>query len=109
MAAIYNDPVVANRMLARIDDQWSDEVWRTSSYFESVKHWAKQVIPVQDAKNPMEQSADANLLTADGQRCKTVFDEKIRALLPSCIQESGTDLAILRFCSASEKMIWSTR
>lgn len=47
---------------------------------------------MQDAKSPLEESADANLL-ADGQRYKTVFDEEIRALLPTCIQESGTDLS----------------
>ena len=41
MAASYNDPVVANKILARIGDQWRNEVWRTSSYFESVKHLGK--------------------------------------------------------------------
>jgi hypothetical protein len=91
MAAIFSDPAVANKMFARIGNQWSDEVWRTSSYFESVKNWAKQVIPMMDAKSPMEESADANLLTADGQRYKTAFDQEIHALLPACIHESGND------------------
>ncbi|MGD1082714.1 MAG: hypothetical protein ABR881_30740 [Candidatus Sulfotelmatobacter sp.] len=92
MAAIYNDPVVANKMLARIGDQWSDEVWQTFPYFESVKNWAKQVVPMMDVKSPAEESAEANLQTADGRGYKTAFDEKIRTLLPGCVQESGTDL-----------------
>jgi hypothetical protein len=54
-------------------------------------NWAKQVIPMMDAKSPMEESADANLLTADGQRYKTAFDEEMQALLPACIHESGND------------------
>jgi hypothetical protein len=41
MAASYNDPVVANKILARIGDQWRNEVWRSFSYFQSAKHWAK--------------------------------------------------------------------
>jgi hypothetical protein len=93
MAVIYNDLVVANKMLARIGDQWSDEVWQTRSYFESVKNWAKQVVPMMNEKSPAEESADANLQTADGLRYKTAFDEKMRALLPLCVQEAGTDSA----------------
>jgi hypothetical protein len=90
MAAIYNDPLGANKMLAGIGDQWSDEVWRTSSYFESVKHWAKHYRAGREKS--VGRVADANLL-ADGQCYKNVFDEEIRALLPTCIQESGTDLS----------------
>jgi Domain of unknown function (DUF4034) len=92
MAVIYNDPVVANKMLARIGDQWSDEVWQTLPYFESVRNWAKQVVPMMDVKSPAEESAEANLETADGQAYKTAFDEQIRALLPGCAQESSANL-----------------
>ena len=93
MAVIYNDPVVANKMLARIGDQWSDEVWQTLPYFESVKNWAKQVVPMIDVKSPAEESADANLQTADGRRYKAAFDEKMHVLLPACVHESGTGSA----------------
>ena len=93
MAAIYNDPVVANKMLTRIGNQWSDEVWQTFPYFESVKNWAKQVVPMMEVKSPAEESAEANLQTAGGQAYKTAFDEQIRALLPGCEQESSANLA----------------
>jgi len=41
MAASDIDPVVANKILARIGDQWRNEVWRTSSYFQSAKHYRR--------------------------------------------------------------------
>lgn len=92
MAARYNDPVVANKMLAKIGDQWSEEIWRTPSYFESVKEWAKQVTPMMNLmnlKSPFEESAEANLRTPEGQRYKTAFNDAIRAVLPACKQESS--------------------
>lgn len=92
MAAIYGDPVVANEMLAKVGDQWSDEIWHTFSYFQSVQHWAKQVVPMLNAKSPPEESADASLQTVEGQRYKVVFDDKIRGLLQACKQESSGGL-----------------
>ena len=93
MAVKFMDPVVANKMFARIGDQWDEEVWQTSSYFESIKQWAKQVEPYMAANQSAEQAADANLHTPEGQRYKTAFDEKIRSWMQPCIEElAGSDL-----------------
>ena len=89
IAAIHQDPVVANQMLARIGDQWSQEIWQTFSYFEAVRDWAKQVTPMMDAKSPEEENADANLQTADGQRYKAAFDETMHTVLLDCTNASS--------------------
>jgi hypothetical protein len=89
MAASFNDPVAANKMLARIGDQWSEEVWQTSAYFESIKAWASQVAHAMHAKTPEEQSAEDDARTPEGQRYNVAVNEKFAALIPACTQESG--------------------
>lgn len=91
MAATYKDIATANKMLYRLGDQWSEDVWQTSSYFESIKDWAKQLPPMSNAKSEMEKSANANLQTAEGQKYKEVFDEKLQPMLAACKQDVGTD------------------
>jgi hypothetical protein len=93
MAVKFMDPVVADKMFARIGDQWDEDTWQTSSYFESIKQWAKQVEPYMVANQAAEQSAEANLHTPEGQRYKSAFDEKIHVWMQPCIEQlAGSDL-----------------
>ena len=86
MGAMFMDPEVANQMFARIGDEWDEEIWQTSSYFESTKQWAKQVEPFMVANQAAEKSAEANLQTTEGQRYKMAFDEKIHSWMQPCVE-----------------------
>lgn len=88
IAVKSNDVGTANRMLARIGDRWSDEVWGTHGYFEQVKQWANQVTPYINAKTPMEQAADANLLAPDGKKYSELVSGTIRAWIPECVKSA---------------------
>jgi hypothetical protein len=89
LASIYQDPLVANRMFIRIGEQWSEEIWRTSTYFESVKQWATQMSSTMQKQNQEEEAAEANLLTVEGQRYKAAIDRTIESVIPECIKENG--------------------
>jgi Domain of unknown function (DUF4034) len=85
MAYAFNDAVVADKMFARIGDQWSEDIWRDSSVFESAKQWAKHVEPLMARKQAAEDSAAANLHTAEGPRYKTAVDETIHSWIQPCV------------------------
>jgi hypothetical protein len=89
MATKSSDVATTSRMLTRIGDQWSDEVWQTHGYFEQVKQWAKQVIPYINAKTPMEEAADANLLTVEGKTYTEMVFGTIRNWIPDCEKASS--------------------
>jgi hypothetical protein len=89
LASIYQDPLVANRMFNRIGEQWSEDIWRTSTYFESIRQWAKQMSSMMQKQNDEEEAAEANLLTAEGKRYKATVDQKIESLIPECSKENG--------------------
>jgi hypothetical protein len=90
LAAIYNDIVATNKMMARIGEQWSEDVWQTPAYFESIKEWAGQASAMLNAKGEQEQFADANLQTAEGKSYKVSFDQKVSPILAACQKEFGS-------------------
>jgi hypothetical protein len=89
LASIYQDPLVANRMLNRIGEQWSEEIWRTSTYFESVKQWAKGMSSAMEKQNEEEEAAEASLRTPEGQQYKSAVGQKIESLIPECVKTNG--------------------
>ncbi len=93
MAAKSNDVSTANRMLSRIGDQWSDEVWGNKGYFESVKNWAMQVAPHVSVKIPAEQMAEQNLETEEGRRYDESVHAQIRAWIPECSKANANGLS----------------
>jgi hypothetical protein len=93
MAVSFGECETADKLLIRIGDQWSEDVWLDSSAFESAKQWAKQIEPVIAKKRPAEEAAEANLQTAEGQTYNAVFAEKIHTWMQPCIEElAGKDL-----------------
>jgi hypothetical protein len=93
MAVSFGDAVVADKLLIRIGDQWSEDIWQNSSDFESAKQWAKQIEPVIARKRPAEESAEANLRTPEGQRYNAAFAEKIHLWMQPCLDDAaGSDL-----------------
>ena len=92
-AASFNDPAVVNKMLSRMGDQWSREIWQTSAYFESIKDWAQQLASLMNEPTAEEKAADANRHTAEGQRYQAAVDEKIHSLLQPCLQSAANETA----------------
>ncbi len=86
LATKFSDVVVANKMMSRIGDQWSDEIWGTQAYFESVKTWARQIIQMPAGKSEPEKGAEANLSTPEGQRYSAAVDQTIRSWIPECVK-----------------------
>src|SRR5579863_3187181 len=97
MAAKFGDVVAANRMMARIGDQWSDEIWGTHAYFESVRQWARQVTPMLNGKSEPEKMAEANLNTPEGKQYSESVEETIRSWMPDCVKENPGDPNEMKF------------
>lgn len=93
MAVVYQDVVAANEMMSRIGTQWSEDIWHTYSYFESVKQWAKQGEIAKYRHSVQEESAEENLHSAEGQQYNAMVYEKINALVPGCVKAFGADSA----------------
>ena len=92
MAIAFNDAYVADKMFTKIGDQWSEDTWRASSYFESSKQWAKQVAPMMAKVHDAEESAATNLHTPEGKRYNAVFADKIQTWMQPCLQEASNDV-----------------
>jgi hypothetical protein len=90
LAANCDNPVATEKLLARIGDQWTDEVWQTRRYFDSIKDWATHVAPMDRDQAAKEDAAEANMQTPAGQRYRAAVDEKMNSLIPPCVKESGS-------------------
>ncbi len=90
-AISFGDALVADKVFTRIGDQWSEEIWKTSSYYESSKQWAKQIADAVNAKRvDAEQSAGMNLHTSEGQNYNAEFAEKVTTLMEPCLEAAGS-------------------
>jgi hypothetical protein len=87
MAVSFDDGWIADKMFDRIGEQWSEDVWQTSSYFESMKQWAKRVGPMLAKRHDAEESAETNLHTAEGQRYNAAFGTKFQTWMQPCVEE----------------------
>jgi hypothetical protein len=86
MAESFNDPIVAYKLFVRIGDQWSEDIWRTSSDFESAKQWANQMESFVVSKQAAEDTAEANLHTPEGKSYNAAFATKIETWMQACVE-----------------------
>jgi hypothetical protein len=84
------DPIVAEKVLARIGDRWDGETWENQEDFEGAKMWAAQLAPFARQLHEMEAAADANMKTPAGPRYKASFEKTYRALVQECVRTDGT-------------------
>jgi hypothetical protein len=91
MAVSYGDALVAEKIFAKIGDQWSEDLWHTSSAFESAKEWARQIAPTMAKKHDAEEFVEISLHTAEGKKYNAAFAEKIQTWIQSCLEEGGSD------------------
>lgn len=91
LASIYGerDPVVANKALARIGDQWDEQTWGERKDFEATKEWARAAAPSVAKQQTMESAAESNLSTPEGRRYQAAFEKKYREFVGQCIRSEG--------------------
>jgi hypothetical protein len=83
------DPVYADKILARIGDQWDVETWRSKEDFEGIKQWVSAVAPMAAQIRSIEATAAASEQTPEGARYKAVFEKTYRELLQQCVRSDG--------------------
>jgi hypothetical protein len=83
------DPIVADKVLGRIGEQWDEETWETQENFENVKKWAAYTKPFAEKLYAMESAADANMKTPAGPRYKASFEKTYLGLLQECVRTTG--------------------
>jgi hypothetical protein len=86
------DPIVAEKVLARIGDRWDGETWENQEDFEGAKMWAAQLAPFARQLHEMEAAADANMKTPAGPRYKASFEKTYRALVQECVRTDGSNV-----------------
>jgi hypothetical protein len=89
-AAVKNrDPMVADRLFARIGDQWSEEVWRSRQRFESSRKWASQWSPT---VTPLSKTEKDDGSTKDVDfTFRTAWKERISRLTQECLRDNPGD------------------
>jgi hypothetical protein len=89
-AAVKNrDPMVADRLFARIGDQWSEEVWRSRQRFESSRKWASQWSPT---VTPLSKTEKDDGSTKDIDfTFRTAWKERIARLTQECLRDNPAD------------------
>jgi hypothetical protein len=90
-AAIKNrEAMVADRLFARIGDQWSEEVWQSRQRFESSRKWASQWSPSVTPLSKTE-SDDGNTKYDSDVTFRTAWKERIAVWTQKCLRENHGD------------------
>ena len=86
------DPILADKFLTRIGDQWDEETWKRKEDFDMVKKWAAYAAPFAVKLHAMEAAAEANMRTPEGSRYKASFEKTYRGLLQECVRSDGASV-----------------
>jgi hypothetical protein len=91
-AARFGDAIMANDLIPRIGDSWSEDTWGSLESFESARRWAAGAGPAMAQTKEIAIQADANMKTAEGMRLAAEFKKKYPAIVEGCFPSS--DLAL---------------
>ena len=83
------DPVMADKAMARIGEQWHDETWKNKEAFETTKKWAASYAPAAAKLHAMEEDAKTNMQTPEGLRYMASFEKTYREFVQQCVQTEG--------------------
>jgi len=83
------DPVLAEKALTRIGEQWNQETWKTKQEFEATKQWAAGNAPVVAKQDTMEEAAEANMQTPEGPRYRLSFEKQYKEFVRQCVRAEG--------------------
>jgi hypothetical protein len=91
LATLYQDPIVADKTMARIGNQWDEEKWKDKANYDSWKEWAVRYAPVLAKRRADEASAEANMQTPEGLHYKTSFESSYKSFVRECAKtEAGS-------------------
>ncbi len=83
------DPIVADKAMTRIGEQWDEETWKTQEYFDRMKKWASDGAPIRAKILAAQAAAEANMQTPDGPVYKAAFEKPYRQLIQECARVDG--------------------
>lgn len=83
------DPVLADKALTRIGEQWHDETWKNKEAFETTKKWAASYAPAAAKLQAMEEDAKTNMQTPEGLHYVASFEKTYREFVQQCVQAEG--------------------
>jgi hypothetical protein len=78
LAAVGGDPLYANEIFGRMQDNWDPDTWKSQSYFETAKAWAKEGEHINLIKDAIK-SADENVKTPAGQKFQGELEKSFQA------------------------------
>ena len=83
------DPIIADKALTRIGEQWDEETWASKDDFDGVKKLMSELAPVMAQKRAMEAAAEANVKTPEGAAYQVSFEKRYRELVQQCARTEG--------------------
>jgi hypothetical protein len=83
------DIVYADKALTRIGEQWDEETWTFKQDFDMAKASAARMGPQIRA---LEDTANANMNTAEGIRYRASFEKPYKELVQQCVEKKGSDV-----------------
>jgi len=79
-----NDPIIVDKTLARIGEQWDEDTWKKREDFDRTKKWAATWGPAMVKDREIKAEAEANMKTPEGVRYRPAFEKKYRELVQPC-------------------------
>lgn len=91
LATQHMDPLVADKAMTRIGDQWDPKDWKDKEEFDGWKKWAAGYAPVYAKRLENEAAAQANAATPDGARYKSSFEKTYKDLVRACAKTEANN------------------
>ncbi len=90
-----SDPIVAEKVLNRIGEQWDEETWRTKEDFANAKFRAANNAPILAKRKAIEAAADVNMQTPEGLRRRAAFEQQYKELARQC-EQGNSDVGMFK-------------
>jgi hypothetical protein len=97
MATRAKNSETADPIFKRIGDEWAKEDWGTEEYFKQAKSWAASAAPAEAHFRQIREASDANMKTAEGQRYRKEFDQKLSTFMQTCAKNNSSNLDKFEF------------
>jgi len=92
LASVGGDPFYANEIFGRMQDNWDPDTWKSQSYFETAKAWAKEGAQAKLIEDAIK-SADDNAKTPLGRKFHGEVEKSFQAsyttAVADCKKKSG--------------------
>lgn len=83
-----DDEIFADKIFARIGEQWDEDRWKEKLFFDN----AKGLASFMSKRLATEAAADANMQTPEGLRYRAAFEKPYKEIVQQCVQPGGKDV-----------------